>query len=666
MRIDLVGWESHGLRCPDVAIDLRRHGKIPKVALIQMPNGTGKTTTLQLLNATLSGAAIRWDANKVRSYKRKHDAQTEGRFKVTLLVDGRPLSIELTLDYDVGEVRYRTTNPGSGGVLPSWHVPPGVNRFLAPQFLSLFIFDGEFASDLLNAQMAEADKAVDALCQLYLLDDVADFARDYWTKYAKAQTTKTQGGLEKLIEARDRLRSRQTSLAVALKEAKGRIGGLVTEIDATQTRIDEKLGSLETVRARYETSQRQLIEAQGDVVTSSTALMAAMRMPHALHPALGASLTVLRDNLDRLRLPENTSAQFFEELVREEECICGGKMDEKAVATIRERATRYLDADDAGVINALKSDIEQFVDVPVDEEDAGFKRVQRLNKALREAARREKEADQQVRALKQQQIDEGDEQLAAWQARVDQLQGERKKVEDLISDIEGLGDTSQADDRQLVSLSLLAKRLTEAEKRIAEITETVRLRQQAELVQSILAKTASRARTRIKAELVEDCNARLAKVLANDPMWIEEIDRSIRLKDQDGASVGQTLSVGYTFLMSVLSRGNNDFPLVVDSPANPIDLGVRRRLAAIIPNLCSQFVGLTINTERAGFVDTLSEQAPDAVFLTLFRKTAGTQRLMKDLPEGRYVTTDTAVLVDDRDYFYRFDVEDEEDDDHGV
>ena len=48
-----------------------------------------------------------------------------------------------------------------------------------------------------------------------------------------------------------------------------------------------------------------------------------------------------------------------------------------------------------------------------------------------------------------------------------------------------------------------------------------------------------------------------------------------------------------------------DFPLVVDSPAGPIDEGVRRRIGRLLPELCTQFVGFTINTERAGFVDAL-------------------------------------------------------------
>ena len=55
MRIEIAGWRGEGLRCPDIAVDLVRDGRIPQVSLVQMPNGTGKTTTLELLNATLNG-----------------------------------------------------------------------------------------------------------------------------------------------------------------------------------------------------------------------------------------------------------------------------------------------------------------------------------------------------------------------------------------------------------------------------------------------------------------------------------------------------------------------------------------------------------------------------------------------------------------------------------
>lgn len=56
MRLTLLGWESSGLRCPDMVIDFRKDGKAPRVSLLQMPNGTGKTTTLDLIKAALTGA----------------------------------------------------------------------------------------------------------------------------------------------------------------------------------------------------------------------------------------------------------------------------------------------------------------------------------------------------------------------------------------------------------------------------------------------------------------------------------------------------------------------------------------------------------------------------------------------------------------------------------
>ena len=71
------------------------------------------------------------------------------------------------------------------------------------------------------------------------------------------------------------------------------------------------------------------------------------------------------------------------------ECICGRPMDEHSVQEIKARAKQYLDADDAGLINSLKRDIQQFTSPLEDpQEDAGHDRVARLSKALTEAVRR--------------------------------------------------------------------------------------------------------------------------------------------------------------------------------------------------------------------------------------------------------------------------------------
>src|SRR5215213_3135913 len=136
MQISIAGWQSQGLRCPDVNVNLRAGEGVPfHVAFLQMPNGTGKTTTLDLLKAALSGEAERWDETAVRGLRRRGESHAGGNFKVKLLVDGRPLTFEIDLDFENGRALCLTTRPGSGGVHRRWAPPPEMRRFLDRSFL---------------------------------------------------------------------------------------------------------------------------------------------------------------------------------------------------------------------------------------------------------------------------------------------------------------------------------------------------------------------------------------------------------------------------------------------------------------------------------------------------------------------------------------------------
>ena len=69
MKIQILGWEYINIRrINNLTVDLTKGNSIPhQISLIMMPNGTGKTTTINLMRAVLDGSALDWDEDKVRS-----------------------------------------------------------------------------------------------------------------------------------------------------------------------------------------------------------------------------------------------------------------------------------------------------------------------------------------------------------------------------------------------------------------------------------------------------------------------------------------------------------------------------------------------------------------------------------------------------------------------
>ena len=195
IKLSILGWSASNLRCPDhdISLCIPKSHTTYKVTFIQMPNGTGKTTTLDLLRATLSGSARQWTPEQIREFSSISNFAESGSFIVRLLLDNKPLTFELEFDFEREKIQYRTTR-GSGiqkGFLP----PPSIKKFLNSEFVSLFVFNGELARNLLDAKQTRARDAIDALFQLSLLEDVAHQFQTNWENHAKNASSTTEQGL---------------------------------------------------------------------------------------------------------------------------------------------------------------------------------------------------------------------------------------------------------------------------------------------------------------------------------------------------------------------------------------------------------------------------------------------------------------------------------------
>ena len=120
------------------------------ISLVQMPNGTGKTTTMNLIRTTLLGKEM--DQDEVRSYQPSDFDAIEGAFEIDLVSSGEPFTLRLELDYEVGDHSYRHIKPKEvgGGDMAGHFLPNELNNVITESFVDLFVFNGELTEEFIE------------------------------------------------------------------------------------------------------------------------------------------------------------------------------------------------------------------------------------------------------------------------------------------------------------------------------------------------------------------------------------------------------------------------------------------------------------------------------------------------------------------------------------
>ena len=115
---------------------------------------------------------------------------------------------------------------------------------------------------------------------------------------------------------------------------------------------------------------------------------------------------------------------------------------------------------------------------------------------------------------------------------------------------------------------------------------------------------------------MEETNRKISHLIENDRIVIKKIDGYLVLDGKDGASEGQTLAVAYAYIGTLFDHSRFEFPFIVDSPAAPMDLSVRREVAKILPQLFSQIIIFVTSGEKSHFAERFFKR-DDVYYLTL-------------------------------------------------
>ena len=655
VKLNILGWSASDLRCPDHEISLcPPNTQIPyKATFIQMPNGTGKTTTLQLLRATLSGSAQKWTSEQIAEFRNTTNLAEFGSFIVKLSLNDKLLTFELKFNFQREKIEYKTTY--NSGIQNGFFPPSIIKKFLNIEFVSLFIFDGELARNLLDDKQTRARDAIDALFQLSLFDGISNHFQINWENHSANTTSTTEQGLNRRRNKLESLKRSRKEIKAKQKELHLRRSQLKTDFQKAEEEYNAAFNKDKNLGAKLENTKEELDKAMRAVSLELQQSIEEIRNPQKLVPNFGLELLKLKDNLDSLKLPTSTSQQFFEELARASECVCGRPMDKKSSKKVQERASQYLAEDEVAALNIIKSNIAKYCHKNTEYFSS---QLQEQLKQLGKSIRLRDTKSTEISAIEKQRIEQGDLEIEEKQKRKEKLESDLKACEEQLREIERSPLSNPQDDTKC--LKELNRLIKQAEDDVAEASNTINLHKKTQIIQAILTQAHKEAREKLRRYMVDGTNQRISQLLTRNPVVLNDIQNSLQLKNRKRGSEGQTLAVSYAFLSTIFNQSTYKLPFIVDSPAISLDLNVRREVANFIPDLFEQFFAFTISSERNGFIDTLDRKLDREVYyLTLFSKIDQTKYLWENQDNSLVTETSNGILIEGKEFFEQFDLKQE-------
>ena len=660
----VIGWKAHGLRCPDHEVNCSYStGEPAPITLIQMPNGTGKTTTLSLLRAALSGSADKesWPKDKIRTFQKRENPEINGTFELRLLLNQNRVTILLKFDFFSGRVHYKTTR--GDGQVEGFRPPVEFRRFMNEEFVKFYVFDGELADNILSNQHTDAQRAIESLFQLHLLPQMESKISMYWDDETRSRTAKDKTGYTRRTNLLNTWRTRFTNLGVERGKCEKELNGVESDLENQEQEYNTKIGK-ETNRAEeIEKANKKLSEIQEKVRNFSQGVLDSTRNPHAVSSIFAQSMYELKRGLDRVKLPESAAREFFEELAEEDNCVCGRPIDEEIKIAIKERANQYLGTDDVSLLNTMKSSIDQLVGLPIATNELSLTDDIKI---LGELVKQKSISENDLDYLKQKAEDSdpavktAKEKITGLEQRQDELNKILEKFDSPDEKIQ-LDKINSVDPERIDSIETIRKVITILEKQVDEIRDTLNLRKKRDLLTKITREAYSSARDHIANEIKDDTNQRITDLMPDNAIRVEKIDQCVTLENQSSGSAGENLTIGYAFLATLFNRtGEHKLPFVVDSPANPIDYEIRSKIGQLVPILTEQFIAFVISSEREKFLPALRLATDEKIiYITIFRKNT-TRHAEKATKIKNHIETIDGIQIVDEKFFDEFQLDDEE------
>ena len=573
---------------------------------IMMANGTGKTTTMELIKGLFDESSAKWNSSMVKSYAPSASDADKGEFSITVKFDDRRYKYFLELDYKSGTASIETAALPKGREA-GLRLPEAIKGIFSPEFVRRFVFDGEQAAKSMDSSSNEAEETIKYLYRLDELDEIVAINQRILTEIQTAEGNK--GSTTSISN----LRTRQAHIDETRKKLIARAERLRKDIKVfedekrdKEERRNEIDKSFDQLNEEKNEILRDISQTRSDIDAVISEILNLTKSPYLLSQSLCDRMYNLGNSMTKLKLPKDSSKDFFIELAHSKTCVCDRAIGKAEEAAILRNAERYLGSDQQAVLNAIKSSLTTSL---YDD------RLKDAFNGLSVLKERENRLNSRFLTNQEKLINAGGEEAEQLQARITKLIEDIGVSRSQLTVIESKDESNDelTEDNNLHKADLAFQYY---EQQIAKATRTNAALRRKEVVESLIRKIKEEATDALKSEIIRKTNDKLRRVITDDYIEIENIDRYIKLKGRGGASEGQTLSIAYCFLGTLFEDSELQFPFIIDSPTGKMDFDKRQAVADIIPVVFNQMIAFVQSAEVERFANRFYDNT-DSQFTTI-------------------------------------------------
>jgi len=612
MKLNLLGWKCEGLRCPDFNIQLD-YNESSSATFLQMPNGTGKTTTLRLLKRSLYKHDFK--STEIEQYQAKNNEyKKEGLFQAKFSVEGKIFYTTIKFDFEKKTYNYLSSLTDEGGQLSDFKLPEEIENIVDKELIDLLFVDLEKdVNPMFRSHQTGAQEAIRKFCKINLLKNIINDFEEYKNKKRKeniksgniqteinTEETRLNKILNKIIEVEKKVEEYKNYLNETENEyieGKRRLDEILENDTQHKNKIKEYENRKDNIKSKYD---EILIKNFESIKTVGT-----------YENALKTEVIKFVNDLDEMGLPEEEVRIFFDKILKKENCICGELLTTEKIKIIQKEMNSFISIKEAGIITAIKAIVNENINKkePVDL-NLNSKKIQEYKQEL--DALNENIKLIRDRALKD------DFDLSKKIESLGENRAIKKEFLDKTINQEWKARHNEENTESLISLKEQKKIV---EKKLAELSGTRDIEEKVLKLTEIIEEAMKAAENQISKEITLECNKKINIMLTKNPIFINSIEKNIVLDGQLEGSTGQEARIGIIFLLTILERSTIQFPLIVDTPVKGMDNAAKRRTAHFISELKSQFLCFVIDSDKPNFTDefyNLNKQ--NSNFITAFRR----------------------------------------------